>query len=225
MDYCLLKSDLHEPSANEGLVGCALTGAIFHFFKKEDKWVAEKVIQIPSKTVDNWLIPEMPSVITDILISLDDKFLFVSNYAHGDIRQYDISNIKKPKLVGQVFVGGVAKAGSDVKIIKDEELKEPPPPRFVKGHLIEGGPQMHQLSLDGKRLYLTTSLYSAWDKIFYPEMVKKGSVLLMIDVDNEKGGLTLNENFLVNFGVEPDGPVLAHEIRYPGGDCTSDIWL
>lgn len=50
-------------------------------------------------------------------------------------------------------------------------------------------------------------------------------MLLQVDVDTEKGGLTLNRNFLVDFGDEPGGPVLAHEIRYPGGDCTSDIWL
>lgn len=35
----------------------------------------------------------------------------------------------------------------------------------------------------------------------------------------------LNQDFLVDFGKEPDGPVLAHEIRYPGGDCSSDIYL
>lgn len=49
--------------------------------------------------------------------------------------------------------------------------------------------------------------------------------MMQIDVDTDKGGLKLNENFLVDFGAEPHGPVLAHEIRYPGGDCTSDIWL
>lgn len=31
---------------------------------------------------------------------------------------------------------------------------------------------MLQLSLDGQRLYVTTSLYSAWDKQFYSDMVK-----------------------------------------------------
>lgn len=40
-----------------------------------------------------------------------------------------------------------------------------------------------------------------------------------------KGGLTLNPDFLVDFGQEPDGPVLCHEMRFPGGDCTSDIFL
>lgn len=50
-------------------------------------------------------------------------------------------------------------------------------------------------------------------------------MLLQVDVNNTRGGLSLNQNFLVDFGDEPCGPVLAHEIRYPGGDCTSDIWL
>jgi len=65
--------------------------------------------------------------------------------------------------------------------------------------------------------------------------------MLQIDVDTEKGGLSLNKNFLVDFGLEPEGAALAHEIRsarerkttltllpfnrYPGGDCTSDIYL
>lgn len=49
--------------------------------------------------------------------------------------------------------------------------------------------------------------------------------MMQIDVNTVSGGLTLNEKFLVDFGKEPDGPVLAHELRYPGGDCTSDIWI
>ena len=54
---------------------------------------------------------------------------------------------------------------------------------------------------------------------------RAGSYLLRIDVNTETGGLTLNQDVFVDFGKEPKGPVLAHEIRYPGGDCTSDIWL
>ena len=49
--------------------------------------------------------------------------------------------------------------------------------------------------------------------------------MLQIDVNTEVGGLTVNKDFLVDFGNEPEGPALAHEIRYPGGDCTSDIYL
>ena len=50
-------------------------------------------------------------------------------------------------------------------------------------------------------------------------------MLLQIDVDTVNGGMELNQDFLVDYGDEPDGPVLAHEVRYPGGDCTSDIYL
>ena len=59
-----------------------------------------------------------------------------------------------------------------MKVTKDEELKEQPDPVFINGKRVEGGPQMLQLSLDGKRLYATTSLFSSWDKQFYPELVK-----------------------------------------------------
>ena len=86
---------------------------------------------------------------------------------------------------------------------------------------------MIQLSLDGKRLYATNSLYSVWDRQFYPELMDKGSHIIQIDVDTvkEPDGLSINPDFFVDFGDEPDGPALAHEMRYPGGDCTSDIWI
>jgi selenium-binding protein 1 len=47
---------------------------------------------------------------------------------------------------------------------------------------------------------------------------------LQIDCDTAKGGMKLNERFFVDYGREPDGPARAHEMRYPGGDCTSDIF-
>ena len=56
-------------------------------------------------------------------------------------------------------------------------------------------------------------------------MVSKGGHVVLIDIDVVNGGLTLNKDFLVDFAKEPNGPSLPHEMRYPGGDCTSDIWL
>ncbi|XP_045103873.1 selenium-binding protein 2-like isoform X6 [Portunus trituberculatus] len=217
---------LHDPLATEGFVGCALYANIFRFFRKPDgTYEAHKVISVPPKKVEGWALPEMPGIITDIIISLDDRFLYFSNWAHGDIRQYDITDPKHPKLTGQIFLGGSIVKGGGVKVIHDVEMKEQPDPVYIKGKRIEGSPQMLQLSLDGKRLYVTDSLFSPWDKQFYPQIVQKGSVMLQIDVDTVNGGLALNPNFLVDFGKEPEGPALAHEIRYPGGDCTSDIWL
>lgn len=48
--------------------------------------------------------------------------------------------------------------------------------------------------------------------------------MIKIDVDAENGGMDIDKNFLVDLGSMLGGPFLAHEMRYPGGDCTSDIW-
>jgi selenium-binding protein 1 len=49
--------------------------------------------------------------------------------------------------------------------------------------------------------------------------------MIQLDIDTESGGMSVNKNFLIDFGPLPNGPFLAHEMRYPGGDCSSDIWL
>uniref|UniRef100_A0A8C6SSV4 Methanethiol oxidase n=2 Tax=Neogobius melanostomus TaxID=47308 RepID=A0A8C6SSV4_9GOBI len=218
---------LHDPDAQEGYVGCALKSSVFRFFRTEKggEWAVEKVISVPSKTVEGWMMPEMPGLITDILISLDDRFLYFSNWLHGDVRQYDITDRRKPRLVGQVRHQHSLVKDGPVKVLNDPENHGQPEPRVIKGKRVQGSPQMLQLSLDGRRLYVTTSLYSGWDKQFYPDMLREGSVMMQIDVNTGAGGLALNQNFLVDFGKEPEGPSLAHELRYPGGDCTSDIWI
>lgn len=197
----------HDPNSVHGFVGAALSSTMWHWEKKAEEWAAEQVIGVEPIEVDGWPFP-VPGLITDLVLSMDDRFLYFSNWLHGDLRQYDISDPSNPKMTGQVWLGGVT--GKEVN---------------VKGKKLYGGPQMLQLSLDGKRLYVTNSLYSPWDNQFYPEIGEKGSYLLQLDCNTEDGGLTLNENFMVDFGAEPGGPARAHEIRFPGGDCTSDIWV
>ncbi|HEY9603461.1 MAG TPA: selenium-binding family protein [Allocoleopsis sp.] len=197
----------HNPDSTHGFVAAALSSNVWHWHKSNGHWAVEKAIDIPSVEVEGWPIP-VPSLITDRLLSMDDRYVYFSNWLHGDIRQYDISDPSNPKLTGQVWCGGLLGKSSP-----------------VQGHTLEGGPQMLQLSLDGKRLYVTNSLFSTWDNQFYPGLAKNGSYLLQIDCDTENGGLNINENFYVDFGQEPAGPARAHEMRYPGGDCTSDIWV
>jgi selenium-binding protein 1 len=196
----------HDPDSIHGFIGAALSSTVWHWHKAGGRWQVEKVIDVPAVKVP--AMPDgLPGLITDSIISMDDKFLYFSNWLHGDVRQYDISDPAKPRLTGQVWVGGL--------------LGKAP---VVAGKKLTGGPQMLQLSLDGKRLYVTSSLLSTWDNQFYPDMAKAGSHLLQIDCDTAKGGIKLNERFFVDFGREPGGPARAHEMRYPGGDCTSDIF-
>lgn len=197
----------HDPDSTHGFVGAALSSAIFHWYQESDQWRADKVIQVDAVETEGWPFP-VPGLVTDLVLSLDDRYLYFSNWLHGDIRQYDVKDPANPRLVGQVWLGGVIGHSPD-----------------WKGRPLSGGPQMLQLSRDGKRLYVTSSLYSVWDNQFYPNMAEEGSWMLQIDCDTERGGLELNHDFLVDFGKEPQGPARAHEIRFPGGDCTSDIWV
>jgi selenium-binding protein 1 len=196
----------HDPESTHGYVGAALSSVMWHFSKAAEGWKAEKVIEVEPKEVKGWDFP-VPGLISDLVVSLDDRWLYFSNWLHGDVRQYDISDPAKPKLTGQVWVGGVLGKGPQ-----------------LGGRAARGGPQMLQLSLDGKRLYVTDSLVSSWDNQFYPNIAKNGSLMLQLDADTEKGGLKLNEKFLVDFGKEPGGPARAHEMRFPSGDSTSDVW-
>uniref|UniRef100_V5I9B5 Selenium-binding protein 1 n=1 Tax=Anoplophora glabripennis TaxID=217634 RepID=V5I9B5_ANOGL len=217
---------LHNPKESQGYVGCSVNANVFRFYLKPDgTWAADKVIDIPPKKVSGWIGDYIQGMITDILLSMDDKYLYLSNWLHGDVRQYDITDRAHPKLTGQVFVGGKLFSDPSIKILDDPEHTKPPKPIYIKGKRFYGSTQMLQLSLDGKRLYLSNSLFSPWDKQFYPEMVEKGGSILKVDIDTENGGMKLDESFLVDFGEGPDGPLLPHEMRYPGGDCTSDIWL
>ncbi len=197
----------HNPESSHGYVAATLSSNVFHWHKNGAGVEVEKVIDIPAIDVEGFPVP-MPSLITDILISMDDKYLYFSNWLHGDLRQYDISDPSNPKMTGQVWIGGLLGKAPE-----------------VNGVDVHGAPQMIQLSLDGKRLYVTTSLFSTWDNQFYPSIMEGGAQMYLVDCDNVNGGMSINPDFVVDFGKEPNGPSRAHEMRYPGGDVTSDIWL
>ena len=145
----------------------------------------------------------MPGLITDLVLSMDDRFLYFANWLHGDVRQYDVSDPASPKLTGQVWLGGVIGKPSD------------------GGATSSGGPA-HAPALVRRppRSTSPNSLYSTWDNQFYPEM---RSWLLRIDCD-PNGGMEIDPDFFVDFHDRPGGPARAHEVRLQGGDCTTEIF-
>jgi selenium-binding protein 1 len=169
---------------------------MFRWHKDGDEWKVDKPIQVEPVEQAGWPFP-VPGLITDLIVSMDDKYLYFSNWLHGDLRQYDISDPANPKLTGQLWLGGVIGHPSDGK------------------RPLSGGPQMLQLSMDGRRLYVTNSLYSVWDNQFYPGLE---SWMLKIDCHPD-GGMSLDENFYVDFGASR-----GHEVHLPGGDCTTEIF-
>jgi selenium-binding protein 1 len=198
----------HDPDKKWGFVGAALSSTMWRFAAGADgKWGVEKAVELPPVKNEKFPGGAVPALVSDFVLSMDDRFMYVAAWLHGELHQYDITDPAKPKLAGTVKIGGIVRDAGK-----------------LKGKTLTGGPQMLQLSLDGKRLYLTNSLYSTWDNAFFPDLGKQGSWMVQIDCDTDKGGMKLNDKFLVDFGKEPDGPARAHEIRYPGGDCTSDIF-
>ena len=194
---------LHDPDADQGFAAATLSSNIFRCHRTNGAFHAEPVIDVENEELDGWPLPGgVPGLITDIVLSMDDRFLYLSNWLHGDLRQYDVADPAKPRLTGRLSLGGLLGRRSDA------------------GRDLNGGPQMLQLSLDGRRLYVTNSLYSTWDNQFYPEL---RSWLLKVDCDPD-GGMEVDPDFFVDLHARPEGPARAHEVRLQGGDCTTEIF-
>src|SRR5262249_27887706 len=127
-------------------------------------WAVKKIIDIPAEPADADELPPLlkgfkavPPLVTDLNLSLADRFLYVSCWGSGEIRQYDVSDPFTPKLTGSVRIGGIVRRAAL--------------PSHA-GKTLNGGPQMVEISRDGRRVYFTNSLYSTWDAQFYPEGIR-----------------------------------------------------
>ncbi len=204
----------HNPRRAYGFVGVVislkdLSSSIFLWYRDQasGEWMTRKVIEIPAEPADASALPPViapfgavPPLVTDINLSLDDRFLYVSCWGTGELRQYDVSDPFNPKLTGSVRVGGI--------VNRTPHPKDPEQP-------LNGGPQMVEVSRDGRRIYLTNALYSPWDAQFYPDGIR--GWVAKIDA-SPTGGIAFDERFLVELedGLRP------HQVRLEGGDASSD---
>jgi selenium-binding protein 1 len=201
----------HDPNKTYGFVGVVvstadLSASIWTWFKSGSGWDVRKIITIPAEPADPELLPPalkpfgaVPPLITDIALSLDDRFLYVSCWGTGELQQYDVSDPFNPTLTGSARLGGIVGRS----------------PHPAAGP-VNGGPQMVELSRDGRRVFLTNSLYASWDAQFYPEGIDGWAVKLDAD---PTGGLTIDPGFYVPFDGERP-----HQVRLQGGDASSDSY-
>lgn len=203
----------HDPTKAYGFVNCVLSledlsSSIWTWYRDGEKWAVKKIITIPAEPAAADDLPPMlkgfkavPPLVTDIDLSVDDKYLYISCWGTGDLQQYDVSDPFKPKLTGKLRIGGIVSRAAH-------------PAR--KGAL-NGGPQMVEISRDGKRIYFTNSLYGAVDPQFYPDGIKGW----MVKVDAKpNGGIALDRKFFIEWpkGHRP------HQVRLQGGDASSDSY-
>jgi selenium-binding protein 1 len=207
----------HDPSQTYGFVGVVisvedLSASVWMWHKDGDRWAARKVITIPAEPADPADLPPalqpfsaVPPLISDIDLSVDDKWLYVSCWGTGELKQYDVSDPFNPRETGSVRLGGI--------------VGRTPHPA-APDRALSGGPQMVEISRDGKRVYTTNSLYATWDDIFYPEGV--GSWMAKFDADLDGGGLSADQRFFPN-GDDFRG-LRVHQTRLQGGDASSDSY-
>jgi len=201
----------HDPTKAHGFLGVVvsvadLSASVWTWYRDGDRWAIKKTITIPAQPADPARLPPLlkgfgavPPLVTDINLSLDDRFLYVSCWGTGELKQYDVSQPLAPREVGSVKLGGIV-----------ERAAHP------KSGPLTGGPQMVEVSRDGRRVYLTSSLYAAWDEQFYPDGVT--GWLAKIDAKPD-GGISVDPDFLVDFGARRP-----HQVRLEGGDASSDSY-
>ncbi|KKK37888.1 selenium-binding protein [Mesobacillus campisalis] len=199
----------HNPRKTYGFASVVidvtnLASSIWVWYQENGKWKARKVIEIPAVPANRDQLPPVlkevgavPPLVTDMVLSLDDRFLYVSCWGTGELIQYDVSDPFDPKLVDKVKVGGIAS-----------------PVPHPSGKQITGGVQMVELSRDGRRAYFSNSLYRAWDDQFYPDGIR--GAMVKVDIKPE-GGMEIDPGFLIEFEGSR-----AHQIRLEGGDCSTD---
>jgi len=197
----------HDPTKAYGFVNAVislkdLSASIWTWYRDGDKWAVKKIIEIPAEAADPDLLPPLlkgfkavPPLVTDIDLSVDDRFLYVSCWGTGDLLQYDVLDPFNPKLTGKVRIGGIVSRAAHP----------------AANGALNGGPQMVEISRDGKRVYFTNSLYGAVDPQFYPEGIDGWMVKLDV---NPGGGIAFDPKFFVEW-PETHRP---HQIRLEGGE-------
>ena len=143
----------------------------------------------------------MPPLVTDINLSLDDRFLYVSCWGTGELRQYDVTDPFNPVLTGS----------REARRHRGAQRAHPTRPAKP----LNGGPQMVEVSRDGRRVYVTNSLYTPWDEQFYPDGIRGWMAKLDAAPD---GGMRARSALprRVRDGLRP------HQVRLQGGDASSD---
>ncbi|WP_161792032.1 selenium-binding protein SBP56-related protein [Methylacidiphilum kamchatkense] len=198
----------HDPRKLYGFLGVVisrkdLSASVWLWFKEKNDWQIKKVIEIPALKANPEALPSLlqpfgmvPPLVTDIDLSLDDKYLYVSCWGTGELHKYDVSDPFHPVLEGCIKIGGI--------------VARTPHPKAPQKPLL-GGPQMVEISRDGKRIYLTNSLYWAWDEQFYPAGIEGWLVKIKAE------SFELEKDFFVEFpGFRP------HQVRLQGGDSSTD---
>ena len=136
----------HDPTKPYGFVGVVVSTAdlsasvwLWQRGRQRQRRPCEKVIEIPAEPAEAEQLPpalqavrRRPAAVTDIALSVDDRYLYVSCWGTGELKRYDVSDPRNPRETGSRALGGIVRRA----------------PHPAAG-AVNGGPQMVEVSRDG----------------------------------------------------------------------------
>ncbi len=199
----------HDPNKTYGFVNAVvslkdLSSSIWLWHRDNGTWKIQKVAEIPAEPAEADQLPPalqpfgaVPPLVSDINLSLDDRFLYVSCWGTGEFRQYDVSDPFNPKETGSIRLGGIVPRGGN-----------------GNGRSLNGGPQMVEVSRDGRRVYVTQLAVRLLGRAVLPGRDPR---LGGQDRREPRGRAAGRPGLLRR--VRGERP---HQIRLEGGDSSSD---
>lgn len=173
----------HDPSRSYGFAGVSLnvidlSSSIWLWDRAHegaDGWRVEPVIHLSAAGADEVELPPMlrqrgriPPLVTSLCLSLDDRWLHVACWGSGEVRRYDVTDPRAPRLGGLGAPDG----------------REGAPAR-------SGGPPPSSC-LATEAAYVTNGFHAGWTERFYAAGTPGWMVKLDLHPD---GGMCVDSRF------------------------------
>nr|CDJ98113.1 selenium-binding protein, putative [Haemonchus contortus] len=199
---------LHNPECNHAFACSAIGSTVFHLHMNSTngKWSADKVFHVETLQVEDWIASEMPALLTDLVISMNDRFAYVAGWLHGCIWQLDISDPFRTTVLNMVTLGGLLGGAIDATIKMPAAFKGAFERAVYRG-------AVHDKCKGGWLMGVD------WGA---SRRQSKGGQIVRIDINQ---GMTISDTFLIDLKDMEGGPYLARDLRFFTGDSTSDNFL
>ena len=200
----------HDPIREYGFLGVVvdttnLEGSIWTWWREGGKFHIEKTATIPPEPAAKELLPPLlqgfgavPPLVTDIDLSIDDKFLYVACWGTGEMRQYDVTDPASRSSRAR-SISAASRGARPTRTARPLRAVR----RWSRSAATASGSTGPTRST---RRGTTSSTRTACRRHRSWPRAEPG------------GGLALAEDYWVSF---PDG-YRAHQIRLEGGDCSTD---
>ena len=205
----------HDPTKAHGFVNCVislkdLSSSIWTWYRDGDKWAVKKIISIPAEPADPDDLPPVLKGFKRCRRSSPTstcRWTTVSSTCRAGVPA-TCSNTTSPI---RSIRSSPARCGSAASF-------RAPAIRRRKNGQLNGGPQMVEVSRDGRRVYFTNSLYGAIDPQFYRRRLRR------LDGQARRQARRAASRSIRKFFVDWPKGHLPHQVRLQGGDCSSDSY-